>query len=278
MRRLACLALLSLFSASYAWIDTGHMLIADIAHRDLKPRAAAEAERLLKFGGDDRTRDILGAACWADDFKTSENGPWHYIDHHFRVDGKPSRQKPDAENAVWAIEKFSMELVNMSLPDEQRARALRFLLHLVGDIHMPLHCVARDTEAYPTGDRGGNDFKFEEFELAGFQVRNLHFLWDIACGLYGKTERPLSDHAQLDKLAEGLRQANPRTSYAELKEPNPRAWSLEGLAIAKTSVYNLPEGKRPSEEYLASSKRICERRLTLAGYRLSDLLNRLLAQ
>lgn len=260
----------------FGWIDTGHMIVAAVAERDLTARAREESARLLQIGGDEKTRDFLGASCWADDVKNAENGPWHYINHHFSADGKMTLNKPAEQNAVWAIRKFSDTLADRSKPDAERADALRFLLHFVGDVHQPLHTTARDTPDHPTGDRGGNDFTFEPFDLAGFKIRNLHFLWDIAGGLYGATERPLKGRAAIDTLAEAVLKLNPRSSFPEVAESSPMAWSFEGEILSRGVVYGLEQGKRPSDSYLAMCKHVSERRLALAGYRLADLLNRLL--
>lgn len=277
MRALLTIAFSALACLSLAWIDTGHMVVAAIAQPDLKPLAKMEIDRLLKIGGDDRTRDFLGAACWADDTKTPETGPWHYINYHFRADGQPSKLGPEKENVLLAIERFSAILRDRGRPDAERADALRYVLHFVGDVHQPLHSVARDTNTTPEGDRGGNEFKFEPpVDLAGFQVRNLHFLWDIGGGLFGATERPLQNRTTIDEIAQRLRGELPRGYLPELAAKSLESWARESLTLAQSLVYALPEGKGPSEKYLAACRFASERRLTLAGYRLADLLNQLI--
>ncbi len=263
---------------SLAWIDTGHMVVADIAARDLRPAVRAKVDALLKIGGDVRTRDILGAACWADDTKTKENGVWHYIDHYFRADGILTKGKDEPQNVVWAIEHFGRILQDKSSKESDRADALRFLLHFVGDVHQPLHAVARVTDALPEGDRGGNDFKFNEFELGGFQIKSLHFLWDIGGGLLAKVTRPLDSSSVIDELATRLIQENPRSSYGELGVTDPKAWSEESMLLAESVVYGLPVQTRPGDRYLAMCQFVSGRRLALAGYRLADLLNQTLVQ
>lgn len=280
MLRLAyvMIATLSLTNTALAWIDTGHMLVGEIAKRELTPTARQKIEFLLSFGSTEKTKDMVTATCWADDFKTAENGPWHYINIHFRTDGKPITTKPLDENVVWAIERFSKELVDPFLDNTRKADALRYLLHFVGDIHQPMHTVACDTEAHPEGDRGGNDFTFDEFELAGFKVRNLHFLWDIGGGLYGKTDRPLAAGNAVTTLADKLIAQNPRSSYAFITEQKPQIWVEESLALARSVAYDLPMKVKPSESYLLAAQHVSSRRITLAGYRMADMLNRLLTQ
>ncbi len=252
------------------------MIVAAIAEKELTSAAKAEATRLLQIGGDDKTRDFLGAACWADDTKTAENGPWHYINYHFRLDGKATTNQPLEQNVVWAITKFSEVLANRAKPDAERADALRFILHFVGDVHQPLHATACDSDDHPNGDRGGNDFTFEPFELRGMNVRNLHFLWDLGGGLYGATERPLSDRTGIDALMATITEQNPRATFPMAQEQSPEAWARESELLSRGVVYGLQSGKKPSDSYLAMAKFVSERRLALAGYRLADLLNRLL--
>lgn len=280
MKRPLVIALaLAVSSSAFGWIDTGHMIVAAIAEGQLKPAVKAKVDALLKIGGDDRTRTFWTSACWADDTKNSENGPWHYINIHFREDGKPADNKPLDENVDWAIHKFSKILADPKQPETDRADALRFLIHFVGDAHCPVHAVARDTEAFPRGDRGANDFKILPPPGVQPEPRNLHFLWDIAGGLYGGTERPLTKEGteSIRRLAATIQSEFPRTSFAaELKETAPEAWSQESYELARKVAYNLPEKTVPSPEYLRRCQEVSKKRIALAGYRLSDLLNRVL--
>jgi hypothetical protein len=273
------LALLSLAGAhALAWNDYGHMVVVDIASRSLSYEAKQKMDRLLRIGGSAKTNELLTAACWADDIKSRENGPWHYINYHFRPDGKPSSLKPLEENVVWAINKFAAAIRSGQTPESEKADALRFLLHFVGDIHQPLHCVARDTETSPEGDRGGNDFKLLPPRGMKPAPRNLHFLWDMGGGLFGEIERPLTAKCReaIGETAELAIKLNPEMHIAGLiAQKDPAAWAREGLEIAKKSVYGFPENTEPPKSYLDLCQSISLKRVALAGYRLSGLLNEL---
>ncbi|HZH99179.1 MAG TPA: S1/P1 nuclease, partial [Fimbriimonadaceae bacterium] len=278
MKKLLLPCLLALLPvSSFAWIDTGHMVVAAIAERDLKPAVRSKVIDLLKVGGTEKTRDLYGAACWADDTKTNENGPWHYINYYFKEDGSPGRGKPLEENVAWAINKFSKVLANRNAPKEERADALRYILHFVGDAHQPMHSVARETGAHPDGDRGGNDFKINPPGDMSPVPRNLHFLWDIGGGLFKRVERPLSPtgEQQIRELAAAIAKNNPRKSVANLQEQDPFRWSKESFELAKSRAYKLEENARPGPAYLQSVRDISASRSAAAGYRLADLLNRL---
>ena len=217
-------------------------------------------------------------ACWADDHKTKENGPWHYTNVHFRTDGKPTTMKPEAENVVWAIQKFSKVVADRSAPSAERADALRFLIHFVGDVHQPMHNTARDTDMFPTGDRGGNEFPVISPPNLKPEPRNLHFLWDIGGGLFPSVRRPLAAQGvnQIKQIADRITANFPVGSLPAVGERDPAKWSAEGVRIAREVCYDLQPGSVPTDRYLARAVRVSEERAALAGYRLATLLNRLL--
>jgi len=276
-------ALFAISATSQAWIDTGHMLVATIAQTQLKAKVKMETDRLLKIGADEKNMDFVTTSSWADDIRGQrrETGPWHYIDYHFRTDGKPTTNKPDAENAVWAIEKFSAILKDKSKPDAERSEALRFLIHFVGDIHQPLHATARDSDEHPTGDKGGNDFRITApaaFNGISRPPRNLHSFWDFGGGLFHGEQRPLTvdSKARIDAMAASLMKQYPARSFPAVGDMKPEHWAQESFELDKTVVYNLQDGSTPSDEYVKKAQDVCGHRITLAGYRLARLLNDLL--
>ncbi len=277
-RRLALIIAAAAAAAySLAWHATGHMIVADIAWRNMSPKARAEAKRLVEVKAPAKTPDFITAAVWADDTKTRENGPWHYIDFYFRADGKPTDLKPDSENVVWAIGKFSSVLKNRSASDSDRGEALRYLLHFVGDIHMPLHCVSRVTDAEPKGDAGGNRFYVDN--RTGRGRHNLHFLWDSGCGGFEEISRPLTPEgrSKVDAYAtECLASLSKSDRASALRVSDPNAWAQSGEALAKSVVYTTPENTEPSADYLSKGQRVCKHQVAIAGLRLAALLNRLL--
>lgn len=276
--RLAIALLGCLTTPVHAWIDTGHMVIAQIAEQRLQLDVRRQCEELLKVGGDERTNSLITCACWADDTKSRENGAWHYINIHFRTDGKRTSNKPEKENVVWAIDRFSKILADRSASNSARADALRFLIHFVGDVHQPMHTVARDTDTFPGGDRGGNDFPVVSPPSLQPEPRNLHFLWDIGGGLFPTVKRPLGSQGkqQIRALAEQITSQYPSTSLSSLSQKDPARWADEGLALAKSVCYAMPVGSVPTEQYLRTARRVSAERVALAGYRLAGMLNSLL--
>jgi hypothetical protein len=282
-KTLASLSVLAIAASSFAWIDTGHMAIAAIAEGRLTKKAWDECDRLARIGADDKTKGFVQASVWADDTKTSENGPWHYINIPFRPDGRPAKVKPAEENVVWAINRFSEVLKDKSKPDAQRADALRYLIHFVGDIHQPLHSVAMESDAFPNGDRGGNEVKIKTGEIFSMMERppdNLHFLWDMGAGIFmpGLEHRPLAPDAEgrIRILGQNLTIRYPLSSFKEqVKDLDPMNWAKESRRTAEDIVYRLRTGNEIDLSYVAIAKTIAGQRAALAGYRLAALLNKL---
>ena len=279
LRALALAAFAAACAAAHAWNATGHMVAAAIARADLTPVARAEAERLLKIGADrPGSDDFVTVAAWADDVRNErkETGPWHFKDIYFREDGKPAANKPDEVNVVTKIRDFTAVLRDKTKPDAERAEALRFLIHFVGDVHQPLHATSRETDAHPKGDRGGNDFAILPPPDSGERgPKNLHSLWDGGAGLFPYVPR---DETKAVASAEALaiRATLPRASLKNEGEGDPDKWATESFDAARNVVYKTPEGAVPSAKYLADAQALAARRVALAGYRLADLLNRVL--
>lgn len=280
--RLAVVASLAAASAlGMAWNETGHMTIAAIAKANLSPAALKEAERLLATETGDVSKDFVIVSTWADEIRQPKSAPWHYTNFHFRTDGKRTSLKPERENVVVAIERFTAILGDRTRSDRDRAEALRFLIHFVGDVHQPLHATARDSDAFPKGDRGGNDFpigRSPEFAGTDRPPKNLHSLWDFGCGAFPYTSdiRTVNGQRTVQIEANLLMAALPRTSFRSLNETRPERWARESFEAAKATVYALKEDSVPSPAYLASGRSLAVKRVTLAGYRLADLLNRTL--
>lgn len=279
MRAFLTFSAILISAASHGWIDTGHMVVAAIAEKGLNARAKARIAELVKVGTDDRTNTFVTCGVWADDVKSSKDREWHYINIFFRRDGKPTDLKPPEENVVWAIRRFSKVLGDPKSTREEKAEALRYLVHFVGDVHQPLHAVAEVSNARPTGDRGGNDFKIGP--VSGWSERpleNLHVLWDFGCGAFLPARRPLDAKGKerIDQLASQIIRDFPRARLPGLAERDPMGWARESHDLAKREVYDLREGRPVPEAYLAKGRTTCRRQAAYAGYRLADLLNRLL--
>jgi hypothetical protein len=156
----------------------------------------------------------------------------------------------------------------------ERAIALAWILHLVGDIHQPLHTSARVTgrPEERQGDQGGNLFILD----AGPPVLRLHGYWDGIVDRAAPRVANESNAAYIGRLAARFMQRYPRSaSVAELAPDQYEAWALEGVETTKASVYpvTLKRGELPDEEYRVRAFAIAMRAIARAGYRLGDLLD-----
>src|SRR5438270_13657961 len=103
----------------------------------------------------------MHAAHWPDDVRGTmpATADEHFVDKPFFTDGSPlPADLPKPVNVIEALQ-ATVATLQHGTSDAEKTKALRFLIHYVGDIHQPLHCATRVTQAMPEGDRGGNDFQ-----------------------------------------------------------------------------------------------------------------------
>jgi hypothetical protein len=251
------------------------MVVAQIALNRLSPRARAECERLLAIDARPESATFVTASCWADDLKglgVHAYDTWHYIDMPISSDGTKTPAGPDRENVEWAIGQCLQTLRSPRVPDMEKARMLRFLIHFVGDVHQPLHCVSRYTADHPTGDQGGNLFPLD----AG-RVHNLHAYWDSGACLFVDVPRPLTPagQAEIDNLVRDATLAVRGMALPATKDLNVADWVAEGSALAQKSVYAIQPGSAPSPAYESACRALCQRQVVVAGVRLAYLLDNL---
>ncbi len=279
------------------WDETGHKVIARIAWDSMKPETRDKAVKLLKAAPADSDlasengqplalsdRDLfLRAAIWPDIVRDRafpqrqeqyHHSKWHYINYFWeQPPGSPPRNRtdlhPETENAVERLGHFEGSLADESRPDAERGIDLAWVLHLVGDIHQPLHSSARVTPETPQGDQGGNLFKLTADE-------SLHWYWDqLLNRIY--IRRPGEDY--IEKIARILERRYPETSQEPRLHPSQyKAWAEDGYKTSKEMVYvGVQPGRMPSTSYRHKAWRTVKPRVALAGYRLADFLDRALA-
>ena len=279
---LAAFALTTLLCAApaLAWGPDGHRIVGDLAQRQITPQAAAAVADLLR---DEPDPTLAGVANWPDDLRNSDpdlfkrTQTWHYDDFP-RGDCNyvPPRDCPDGNCAIAQIPAQEKILADTTQPRQARVQALKFLVHLVGDIHQPLHAGYKD-------DRGGNDFQIslrttiqpqayaKKHFVNGMMGTNLHAIWDY----YVLASHDVSAHRHADELA-ALAPATDAPADEIATGGDSTQWALESCRIiAAESLY--PPTHKLNEAYLHRMRPIADRRLIQAGHRLADLLNTALA-
>jgi len=189
---------------------------------------------------------------------------WHFHDTPFSSDNTPTKPAL-TPSALTQIPKMRDGLSNGS--EDLQSYDLVWLIHLVGDIHQPLHSTQRFTALQPEGDSGGNDVKLCSSPGCN---QNLHSFWD---GLFGTDLYPDGSIA----LGQALLEEAPGTpSGASMLDP--AVWIEEGFQLAKARVYVAPiktDGgpSLTSAAYRRTAHETGEKQLILAGYRLANLIN-----
>lgn len=312
------LVLLFLLGSSplLAWNATGHQAVAGIAWDNMTPAARTKALAILAAAPADacmqelmpaderplaeRQREFfMKVATWPDLVRPKDdNDPrpctrfhhpsWHFINFFFEgVSGESIKNRADLPLAeVNIIERLGL-LDPLVKCDEEcpigpadRAVDLAWILHLTGDIHQPLHTAARITSepGEEKGDQGGNLFKIG----TGDRPPSLHGLWDgIVNRGIPRLPEETAEITYLDRVVEKIGHDEPKPALAaRLLPENFAAWAVEGFTTTKHVAYppTLHRGVDPGAAYRATAFHASEQAIALAGYRLADLLNRILGE
>lgn len=305
--RVVAAALVALGLAStpaFAWDEVGHRVVARIAWDHMTPAARAAAVRLLSNApansgilglvgpdvpGADRGRELfVMAAYWPDIIRSRgtlgypyAHSDWHYVNFFWaqQTPGGPVVDEPGRTDGqlLNQLPRLAATLADATASDSARSVALAWILHLVGDAHQPLHNSARITPQDPQGDRGGNLFL-----LGGIYPRNnLHGYWDALVGLSEPwTVSDRNEGGYIGRISARLaRRYTPSWARSRLLPSRFEEWSREGVRIAQTTAYPvwLARGQPAPARYLPYAWGAAQPRITLAGYRLADVLNRGLA-
>lgn len=278
LRTLPLLLLCTVLSplTSFAWNAVGHMVVASIAYQQLKPAARDKVDRLVNTLHQEypNTGSFLQIASWMDEIRAQRIDTythWHYIDVPYSKDGTQAKNLIDTDNAAWAVNHIETVVKNNQANVYERARFLAFLVHIVGDLHQPLHTVAFVSAAHPNGDKGGNAY----FVRYNGERVNLHKIWDEGVGAFDQKN---VSSAQINDIANQITALYPVSIFGkQAVDLNTDTWLQEGMANAQKYVYNTSENQPVSSGYVESGKLVAEKQAALAGYRLGALLNQLLA-
>lgn len=238
------------------WGVEGHRVVAGIAADRLTPRAASEAARLLHGAS------LPTISTWADEVRSQrpETGPWHYVNIPV-IDSAydAAKECPGGACILGALDRQLALLADRKQSDSVRSEALKWVVHLIGDLHQPLHVGDR-------GDRGGNDVKLTWFGRSS----NLHSVWDSGI----LSAMGMDDVALRRELEGRLAQRN---DLATIERGTPLSWAMESHDAARDVAYRfLPPSLDLGQDYLDAARPTVEERLLRAGVRLAAVLNQAL--
>ncbi|NMH59929.1 S1/P1 nuclease [Alteromonas ponticola] len=240
-----------------AWGQTGHRVTGAIAEHYLSAEAKAAITALLP------NESLAEASTWADEMRSNPDefwqktaSPWHYV----TVPGDknyPQAGAPKQGDAYTALNNFKTILQSPDSSRAEKQRALRFIVHIIGDLHQPLH-------AGDGTDRGGNDVKVRFF----WEDSNLHRVWDSQL----IQQRELS-YSEWTQWLSAKISADERKQW---HDTNPQTWIAESVALRK-GVY--PEdANNMNYDYLYQHMPTVKKRLQQAGVRIADYLNEIYQQ
>ena len=294
-----------------AWSAPGHMIVTASAYDQLTDAERTKFDTILqghtKYQTWSEAYPAAGlpelplakfvamlASLYPDDIRNHDNPEtfpeWHYVDYPLYPPDFPMKPAPTPGNDVLVgIERSANAMVKLTSEYDVRPRAkmLSYLLHLVGDIHQPLHCETLFDENFhePEGDRGGNNAWVKP---PGGDAIKLHALWDQLFGPGPQLYRvpPITMILAALHRSQELALSFPRIGLPELAaHPTPVSWSLESRELVITSAwrrhtlaYGLTAGTAGElpADYLEKAHEIANRQAALAGHRLADQLHEIL--
>ncbi len=251
IRSLLTLTLLLIASPAAAWGPIGHRVTGAIADENLGGLARANVQLLIG------TETLAEAATYPDEMKSDPStfwqktaSPWHYVTVATGIAYKPS-MAPAEGDAITALNKFTATLRDSKASVEDRRVALRFIVHIIGDLHQPLHVGRGD-------DRGGNDTPVTFFNRS----TNLHSLWDS-----GLIEEEKLSYTELTLFLS--RSISPQNVVA-WSDVRPGTWMTESIKLRET-IY--PAEPKLSWSYAYQHNIEMNDRLKKAGIRIAAYLN-----
>ena len=260
-----------------AWGDEGHRVVALIAESLLTPSARAGIKTILDADNDGMTEpDFASRATWADKLRTKipSTGPWHYANLNVYRPDVAAACRHEGGCILTTINSSIRVLSDHRITGVRQAFALKMLVHLIGDLHQPLHVA-------DAGDGGGNcelivPKKASRFSFGSFGSISLHHYWD--------TEVVEQIDGSAPRLAATLTQSLTKADAAAWSRGVPQSWAGETFIVARDHAYRYgglltcDKAAKPTEltaAYQSSAQSIAKVQLTKAGVRLAGILNSL---
>ncbi|MFY9621317.1 MAG: S1/P1 nuclease [Pyrinomonadaceae bacterium] len=305
MRKLVSILILTvtlvLPQTAFAWNATGHQLVASIAWDNLSDTAKGNTIALLMKApsgacfprlstGNSSSLSarerllFMKTATWPDivrprgqddtrPCKKFHRRDWHFVDFFWSgfsgdtTNPPQNLDRPIADiNAVERLMLFRPFVVSNNA-DADRAINLAWILHLVGDIHQPLHASGRVTSTELDGDQGGNLFLLNN-------GNKLHGYWDNIVDNANRRKNTETFDAYLIRLTAELQTKYPKSHFGNLEATQFEKWARESVKLAQDNAYprSLKRGQSPSPTYQGNTLDVSEEAIAQAGYRMADLL------
>ncbi|MGM5471101.1 S1/P1 nuclease [Flavobacteriaceae bacterium LMO-SS05] len=246
------LFLITTTNAGVKWGPTGHRTVGEIASKHLTSKAKREIKKLLNG------ESLALASTFGDEIKSDKRYnkyyTWHYINMPLDADYDASKQNPKGD-LVSGIAYCKSVILDKNASDKDKAFYLRLLIHLIGDLHQPMHVGLEE-------DKGGNDFKVKWF----YKDTNLHSIWDSKMiDDYGMSYTELAQNA--DYLT--------KEQIQELEKGTVIDWVNDTHKLTRQVYASSSEGDNLRYEYSYKFLNVARKQMQIAGIRLAKTLNEL---
>lgn len=246
-----CAGLLAASVNGYSWGQKGHDVTCAIAQKHLTKKAQKQIDEILDG------KSIVYWANWMDNASHTpqykHTSTWHYknIDADETYENAELNDKGDV---IRAVNEQVAALKSGKLSKEEKALSLKFLVHLMGDMHCPMHMGHKS-------DRGGNRWQLTYFGKG----TNLHSIWDSG----------IIESAHKWTYSEWVEQidTNSKEIDAQMAQGTPESWGKETYEICKKIYDATPVGSKLSYDYVREWTETIETQLLRAGLRLARVLN-----
>ena len=234
---------------SFAWGDKGHQIIGALAWQKLSESVRRQVTELLPEGEKDPNGPLAAVGSWADRqalVNPSERS-WHFVGIPLSAQGYDKERDCNDGNCIVAKLDEKKYLLQTSESRLERAQALKYVIHLTGDIHQPLHCTNNN-------DMGGNQ---RSVKFLG-EPTSLHRIWDF--DMIEASKLSVADYAQKLKAVEV-----PKGFWID-------RWVNDCHDVAQKYVYAIPRDNELGNEYYRRSLPVLEKQLASAADKLVQIL------
>lgn len=232
------------------WGQTGHRVVGEIAEEHLSNRAKKQIKKLLKG------RSLAFVSTYADEIKSDKKYndyyTWHYINMDMDQTYAQAEKNPKGDLVI-GIAKCKEVMLDPATSDEDKAFHLKMLVHLVGDLHQPMHIGLKE-------DKGGNDFKVQWF----YKDSNLHRVWDSDM-LDGFNMGYLELAKNADQLS--------KQQIAAIQKGTVIEWVDEVHELTKEVYESAESGENLRYRYSYEYLEVARKQLQIGGLRLAKMLN-----
>ena len=252
MKKIIFSALMALMVVpnAFGWGQKGHDVVAYVAEQNLSARVARKVTKVLEG------HSLVYYANWMDNAshtpEYAHTSTWHYanVDEGYTYQTMPKNENGDV---VQAVINLTEQLKKGGMTSQEESVALRMLIHLVGDMHCPIHAGHKT-------DLGGNRVEVLYFG----KPQKLHSIWDSA----------LVESAHNWGYTEWQREIDrqPRKEDKKVQEGTPEQWFMETVELCKGVYKDMPEGAKISYDEVAKYAPLIEQQLLKGGLRLAKLL------